>query len=357
MLTSEDPVLRVEGLSKRFGKTQAVRDVSFSARAGEISAVLGPNGAGKTTTIECCVGLRAADSGDISILGMNPKADSGAVRARTGVMLQDGGLPMGARPLEVLRHFSRLYANPRNVDELAEQLGITAFSNRTIRRLSGGQRQRVALAAALVGGPSLVFLDEPTAGLDPQTQLVVWELVEQLRDSGVAVVLTTHTMEDAERLADQVFIFDIGEVVAAGTPAELTGGFSDDGNCEFLRFDGPADLDLGTLRLALGANRQAGHDGPGANRQAGHGQPGDAGSMSHGQLDRNGLLVETGRPDAIELSEGPSGHYQLTGRITPRVLATVTAWCADHDLMPRNLSVGRRTLEDVFLELTGRTLR
>jgi ABC-2 type transport system ATP-binding protein len=217
-----EPCLQVHGLVKTYGATRAVDGLDLTAGRGRITAVLGPNGAGKTTTVEICEGLRTADAGSVTVLGLDPARDARALRPRVGVMLQDGGLPTGARALALLRQVARFYATPHDVVALAERLGITAYATRSVRRLSGGQRQRLALALALVGRPELVFLDEPSAGLDPQARLAVWDLVREARDAGTSVVLTTHAMDEAERLADHVAILSCGRLVASGTPAELT---------------------------------------------------------------------------------------------------------------------------------------
>jgi ABC-2 type transport system ATP-binding protein len=216
----------VRDLRKQFGSVVALDGVTWQADAGRVTAVLGPNGAGKTTMVECCEGLRRPDAGRLLVLGTDPWHSSAEHRARVGVMLQDGGLPNAARPLALLRHLSRLYAAPRSVDGLAGRLGIDRFADTPVRRLSGGQRQRVALAAALVGNPDVVFLDEPSAGLDPHARLDVWDLVRGVAEDGTAVVLTTHSFEEAERIADEIVIVAAGRVVAHGTLAEITAGQS-----------------------------------------------------------------------------------------------------------------------------------
>lgn len=213
-------------LRKQFGPVVALDGATWQAHSGQVTAVLGPNGAGKTTMVECCEGLRRQDSGTVRVLGADPWRSPAEHRARVGVMLQDGGLPNAARPLALLRHLSQLYAAPRPVDELAVQLGIDRFASTPVRRLSGGQRQRVALAAALVGAPDVVFLDEPSAGLDPHARLDVWDLVRSVADQGAAVVMTTHSFEEAERIADQIVIVASGRVVAEGTLAHITDGRS-----------------------------------------------------------------------------------------------------------------------------------
>jgi ABC-2 type transport system ATP-binding protein len=220
------PAVRVHELTKAYGSVRALDGASWSALAGQVTAVLGPNGAGKTTMVECCEGLRRPDGGSVEVLGVNPWLASAAHRARVGVMLQDGGLPNSARPLRLLEHLARMYAAPAPVDELAGRLGITDFAGTTVRRLSGGQRQRVALAAALVCRPEVAFLDEPSAGLDPHARLDVWDLVRATADEGAAVVLTTHSFDEAERLADRIVIVAHGRVAAEGSLAEVAGGAS-----------------------------------------------------------------------------------------------------------------------------------
>ena len=213
----------VHDLVRQFGPTRAVDGMTWTASAGQVTAVLGPNGAGKTTTIECAEGLQRPDGGAVRVLGTTPWGADAAHRSRVGVMLQDGGLPNGSRPVRLLRHLAAFYADPADVDTLVQRLGIDGFSGTTVRRLSGGQRQRVALAAALVGRPEVAFLDEPTAGLDPHARLDVWDLIRETRDSGCAVVVTTHSFEEAERLADHVVIVDHGRAVAEGSVAAVTG--------------------------------------------------------------------------------------------------------------------------------------
>jgi ABC-2 type transport system ATP-binding protein len=216
----------VRELTKRFGATTALAGMTWAARHGQVTAVLGPNGAGKTTTIECAEGLQRPDSGQVRVLGADPWQAGPNHRARVGVMLQDGGLPNGSTPVRLLRHLAAFHQSPADVDTLVDRLGIGAFSGTTVRRLSGGQRQRVALAAALVGRPEVAFLDEPTSGLDPHARLDVWDLVRDTRGAGCAVVVTTHSFDEAQRLADHIVIVNRGRVVGQGAIAELTGGRS-----------------------------------------------------------------------------------------------------------------------------------
>ena len=210
-------------LAKRFGSTTALEGMTWAARHGEVTAVLGPNGAGKTTTIECAEGLQRPDSGEVRVLGADPWGAGPNHRAAVGVMLQDGGLPNGSTPVRLLRHLAAFHQSPADIDILVRRLGIDAFSGTTVRRLSGGQKQRVALAAALLGRPEVAFLDEPTAGLEPHARLDAWDLLRETRDTGCAVIVTTHSFEEAERLADHIVIVHRGRAAAQGTLTDLTG--------------------------------------------------------------------------------------------------------------------------------------
>lgn len=306
-MPSNSPAVEISGLVKRYDGREIVRRLDLVARRGEITAVLGPNGAGKTTTVECCEGLRVPDSGTVRVLGLDPQTQGAELRPRVGVMLQDGGLPTSVKALEMLTHVSSMYADPWDVGDLVERLGLASFARTTVRRLSGGQRQRLALAAALVGRPELVFLDEPSAGMDPQSRLAVWELIRALRAQGVSVVLTTHLMDEAEDLADRVVVVDHGQVIAEGSPADLVAA----GGRATLTFWAVPQLETLSLAAALGAGVQ----------------------------------------------ESDPGCYTVSGAVTPATLSTLTRWCADRDILVSRLSTGRRNLEDVFLDLTGRSLR
>ena len=305
----DHPAVEVRDLEKRYGATTAVAGLSLSAAAGQVLAVLGPNGAGKTTTVEICEGYRRPDAGTVRVLGLDPVADARALRPRVGVMLQGGGGYPGARAGEMLRLLAAYAADPLDPDLLLDMLGLTAAAGTPYKRLSGGQKQRLSLAMAVVARPEVVFLDEPTAGLDPQARHATWDVVRQLRADGVTVVLTTHHMDEAERLADQVVVVDGGRAVAAGTPAELTRSGADGQ----LRFSAPPGLDLVALAAALPAD----------------------------------VAVSAPRP----------GEYLVTGEVDPHLLAAVTAWCAARGVMAEDLRVQRRSLEDVFLDLTGHGLR
>ncbi|MGD8149037.1 ABC transporter ATP-binding protein [Ornithinimicrobium sp. Y1694] len=228
------------GVTRRFGQTEALRGLTWDAQVGEVTCVLGPNGAGKTTAMEIATGLQHADHGEVRVLGRDPWGAPAEHRARVGVMLQDGGLPQSVRPGPLLRHLSRFWSDPADVEQLMTRLDIPAFDRTTIRRLSGGQRQRVALAAALVGRPDVVFLDEPTAGLDPHARRDVHALIRSTADDGATMIVTTHSFDEAERLADRVVVIVAGRVAAAGTVTEVAGERSLEETYFALAEEGPA---------------------------------------------------------------------------------------------------------------------
>ncbi|MFC4373689.1 ABC transporter ATP-binding protein [Nocardia halotolerans] len=309
MTAHSGPAVRIEGVVKRFGEITAVDGLRFDVERAQVFALLGPNGAGKTTTVEMCEGFVRPDAGTVRVLGLDPIADSEQLRPRIGVMLQGGGAYPGARAGEMLDLVAAYAADPIDPDWLLATLGLQDNRRTPYRRLSGGQQQRLALACALVGRPEIVFLDEPTAGLDAHARLIVWELIDALRRDGVSVVLTTHMMDEAEQLADQLVIIDHGRIVAQGTPAEVTAH----GAAGQLRFCAPPELDMALLTAAL--------------------------------------------PEGFAPQETAPGTYLLEGEITPQVLATLTAWCARMDVLATDIRIDQRRLEDVFLELTGRDLR
>lgn len=288
---------------------RAVDGLDLRMPPATVLALLGPNGAGKTTTVEVCEGFLRPDAGVVRVLGLDPIADGAALRPRIGVMPQGGGAYPGVRAGEMLGLVAVCAARPLDVGWLLDVLGLAPVARVPYKRLSGGQQQRLALACALVGRPEVVFLDEPTAGMDPQARRLVWDIVASLRSDGVGVLFTTHLMEEAEALADQVVIIDHGRVVAQGSPAELTTA----GAQRQLRFAARPGLDLDLLSTAL--------------------------------------------PEGCRASEPRPGGYLVEGGIDPQVMATVTAWCAQQGVFAEDLRVDRRSLEDVFLELTGRELR
>lgn len=213
-------VLTAREVAVTFGAKRALDGLTLTAQSGEITALLGPNGAGKTTFIRCCTGLARVDSGSLTLFGEAP--GSPTVLAKIGLMPQSTGAWSGIKAGELLRYLASLYSNPQPVDQLVELLGISSFASTPYRRLSGGQQQAVNLAGALIGRPSLVFLDEPSAGLDPRARRLTWDLIARVRDAGVAVVLTTHEMHEAAQLADRVYIVDRGRVQISGTVSHLT---------------------------------------------------------------------------------------------------------------------------------------
>ncbi len=217
----DDAALVGAGVVVHFGGRPALDGLTLTAERGKLTALLGPNGAGKTTLIRCCTGLLRPSAGTVRVLGGD--AGTAAAAGRVGFMPQSTGAWSGIRPVELLRYLAGLYAQPLDVAALSQRLGIDAFARTPYRRLSGGQQQAVNLAGALVGRPELVFLDEPTAGMDPHARRATWVLLEELRSAGVTIVLTTHSMEEAQQLADYVFIVDRGRVAVAGTVGQLTG--------------------------------------------------------------------------------------------------------------------------------------
>ena len=220
-IVASQPVIRAASIRKTYGRTVAVDDVSFDVQAGEIFGLIGPNGAGKTTTMECVEGLRTPDSGSISVLGLDPRQRVDALQEKIGVQLQEAQLQKRIKVREAVSLWASLYRKPLDGDRLIEQLGLGDKRDAWFMTLSGGQKQRLFIALALINDPELVFLDELTTGLDPQARRAIWDLVRGIRQRGKTVFLTTHLMEEAERLCDRVAIIDHGRIVDIGTPAEL----------------------------------------------------------------------------------------------------------------------------------------
>ena len=217
------PAIVVSDLRKSYGTVEAVRGVSFEVREGEVFGLLGPNGAGKTTTVEILEGYRARDSGTASVLGHDPGSAPAALRERIGVVLQHSELSPLLTVLETHTMFAGYYANPRNVDEVVELVGLAEKRDARVKTLSGGQKRRLDLGVALVGNPDLVFLDEPTTGFDPAARRAAWDMIRALRSLGTTILLTTHYLDEAQQLADRVAVLRGGEIVRMGTPAELIG--------------------------------------------------------------------------------------------------------------------------------------
>jgi ABC-2 type transport system ATP-binding protein len=245
---SAAPAVTVQHLVKRYGHLVAVNDVSLSIHEGEIFGIIGPNGAGKTTTVECISGLRAPDSGSISVYGLSPQKDRNKIREFVGVQLQESALPPRIKVREVVKLFASFYSNPLDPDQLLEALGIEQIVNSSFKNLSGGQKQRVSVALALVGNPKLAILDELTTGLDPEARREIWSLIENMRDRGVTVILVTHFMDEAERLCDRLALINRGTVTALDTPeaiAAKAGGSR-------VRFVPSQPVDDATLRAISG---------------------------------------------------------------------------------------------------------
>lgn len=307
-LAESEFAIVVDTLRKNYGSNTVVDQLSFTVQRGEIFALLGPNGAGKTTTIETLEGYRAPDSGMVRVLGLDPIRQGRDLKPLIGVMLQQDGLYQDLNARQILHLFASYFERPQDSTSLLERVGLTDVAKTRYRRLSGGQKRRLALAVALIGQPQLVFLDEPTTGMDPQARLATWEIIRDLKRSGVTVLLTTHLMDEAERLADRVAIIDHGRLVALDTPARLTG--VQDANV--VRFVAPAGLDCAQLAKL---------------------------------------------PSALTAKEIRPGSYLLETETAPALLAELTAWLCDQHITLSELRVGHGSLEDLFLRLTGSEVR
>ncbi|MDQ1742771.1 MAG: type transport system ATP-binding protein [Pseudonocardiales bacterium] len=297
--------VEITDLVKRYAGRPAVDGISLTVPRGHLLALLGTNGAGKTTTIEICEGFRRPDGGQVRVLGLDPLRDGTVLRPKVGVMLQGGvGGYTGARALELLQLFGSYAAHPLDAAGLLAEVGLAEVAGTPVKRLSGGQQQRLSLAMALISRPELLFLDEPTTGMDPQARRGTWDLIRRLRRDGVSIVLSTHYLDEAEQLADSVVMLHAGRIVAEGSPAELIQA----GSAGQVRFSGPAGLPVAELRAAL--------------------------------------------PAGVQVSEPATGCYLVAGEVTPALLAGITSWCAARNVLAEGLSVERRSLEDVFLDLT-----
>jgi ABC-2 type transport system ATP-binding protein len=293
-----DDAVVVDEVVVRYGDTTAVDRVSLTVPRGSVFALLGNNGAGKTSLLQVCEGFRRPDGGRVRVLGLDPVDDHDALMPRLGIMLQSGGVYPWATAGEILRLFASFSARPLSTDMLLDRLGLRKVERTRFRRLSGGEQQRLCLAVALVGRPELVFLDEPTAGMDTEARHTTWRLIEELRADGVTVLLTTHLLDEAERLADDVVIMRSGEVAATGAPAELTAA---------------AGIDLLEVRADPG------------------------------------LTVDA----HLEISETSPGEYVVAGALDAAAIAEVLAWFARAGAQVTAVNTRRRTLEDVYLALTA----
>jgi len=307
-------LLDARNLVKHLGGRRVVDGVDLACESSQIVGLLGPNGAGKTTTLRMLYGFLHPDEGRIQVNGVELGRDLVRAKRSIGVCTQDDTFD-GDFTVEQNLTIAATYFRPRPTDlarrvgELLDRFELGPYAGQKPETLSGGYRRRLMIARALVHRPRLLFLDEPTTGLDPQARMGVWDLVDGLRAEGLGIILTTHYMDEAERLADQVVVIDHGQQVASGSPAELTRGGAEGQ----LRFRAEPGLAVAGLAAAL--------------------------------------------PEGCRVSEAPAGSYLVQGRIDPQLLSAVTAWCASHGVLADDLRVERRTLEDVFLEVTGRELR
>lgn len=312
--TNSAPALALEGVVKRYGSRAVLDGLTMTVGRGELVALLGPNGAGKTTAVEMLEGYRTADDGSVRVLGEDPRRGGPALKARIGVMLQDGGLDPRSTPRDVLRLYAALHEEPRSPQSLIDLVGLTAVARTRVRRLSGGERQRLALAVALVGDPEVLILDEPTAGMDPEARRTTRALIAALRAEGRAILMTTHDLGDVERLADRVAILHGGRLVADGTPADVAAGAAP------------------RLRLRL--------------------------SRSLTEAEARGL-----RDDLIAIAPGAelisepgeaAGALRIEGVApNPALIAAAATWCAQADLQIIELRAAAATLEERYLSLTG----
>jgi ABC-2 type transport system ATP-binding protein len=302
---SQSPAITVEVLRKSYGKLRAVDGVSFEVRRGEIYALLGPNGAGKTSTVEILEGHRRRSGGTVRVLGFDPGAGDRRFRERVGIVLQSGGIDSELTVREMVSLYAGFYARPRGVAETIEQVGLTAKCRARARTLSGGQMRRLDLALALIGGPDLLFLDEPTTGFDPNARRDAWDMIAGLRQSGTTVLLTSHYLDEVQHLADRVGVMSHGHLVEESTPDALGG------------------------------------------------------------RDVAGTVISFRLPDRLLGSEPPAGPWDQpvdrAGEFTmhtdepTRVLAALTQWAVGHDVELPQLTVVRPSLEDVYLRITGQT--
>lgn len=296
--------LEVENLSVRYGDVLAVDSVSFSARPGEVTAVLGPNGAGKTSTIEVCEGLRRRTSGEVRVLGLDPHRDRRSLANRMGIMLQEGGVYPSARPIDVVRQYCGLYSSgsgkAANPDELIEMVGLSERRRTAWRRLSGGEKQRVSLALALAARPAIVFLDEPTSGVDVNGRTMIRSIVRSLTDDGCTVILATHELDEAEKVCDRVVIFDKGRVLANGTLDDVRKAR------QAVRLRTVKPLDLSDMPENLA-----------------------------------GWLIEQ-TPGNYTIEDAPQG-----------LIGALAVWLSERGIEVIELRAGMNSLEDVFKDLTG----
>ena len=304
-----EPAIQVAGLEKSYGAVKAIRGIDFEVAPGEVFGLLGPNGAGKTTTVEILEGIRPRTGGSVKVLGFDPAVEVRAIKDRIGVCLQSTNLPDKVRVHEALAWFAAFYTKRADADALLKRLQLWEKRNEFYSRLSGGQKQRVALALALINDPKLVFLDEPTTGLDPQVRLEIHSLIQELRAAKSTILLTTHYIEEAERLCDRVAIIDQGQIIALGTPREIQQKAGGESKIE-IRTAQPMPVDVPVFEASEKSTRSE---------------------------DGLTLTVYSSRP--------------------ARTLPDLVKWIDQRGLDLEDIHLKRPTLEDVFIEITGKRLR
>jgi len=310
-LNQSVPALFVRQLHKHYGDVRAVDGLDLSVAPGECFGLLGPNGAGKTTTIEICEGLLSADSGDVQLLGLNWDQNEKELRQRLGIQLQETELAAKLTVEETVRLFRSFYSRGRSVDDVIHLVQLDEKRTARLGKLSGGQRQRVALACAIVGDPDLLFLDEPTTGLDPQSRRQLWDLITEFKARGRTIMLTTHYMDEAQILCDRVAVVDHGKVIALGTPRDLIGSLGAEHVVDFALGEGQDGLDDPTLR---------------------------------------GL-------EGVRAVRRVADRYELQVGALHRTIPALLSLLAQRNLVLSHLTTHSATLEDVFVSLTGRQLR
>jgi ABC-2 type transport system ATP-binding protein len=301
-------IIEVDNLTKKYGGITAVNGVSFSVERGEVFGILGPNGAGKTTTVEIIEGLRKPDGGSINVCGIDALKEGGRIKQVIGVQLQATSIYDNIRVKEAIDLFGGYYRKSLPTEEILEEVSLVDKSSSRVGALSGGQKQRLSVGLALVNDPEVLFLDEPTTGLDPQARHNIWSIVEKLRDRGKTVVMTTHYMEEAERLCGRLAIIDNGKIIAMGTPDELIRHAGLDTSIEF-----------STSRELNGLGRNI--------------------------------------PGLLKIANGTAHKYEVKADKVSLILKDLTNLCYDNNIELENISVKKVTLEDVFLAMTGRKLR
>ncbi len=306
--TTTEYAIVAHDLAKSYGHIRAVDGLSFAVERGEVFALLGPNGAGKTTTVEMLEGYRKPDAGTVQVLGYDPASQGREMKQHMGLMLQQTALYEKIRVREALDIFCSYYTNPRDPVDLIKLIGLESHASSYFDTLSGGQKQRLSLGLALAGNPEVAFLDEPTAAMDPQARLQTWEIITSLRASGVTILLTTHSMEEAQRLADHVAIVDHGKLIAFGTPEELTRSAAG----EIISFTSQEGLDLAALQAL---------------------------------------------PFITDAREDRPGMYALSTTNALDSVAALSGWRREANVTVEHLQVTGATLEDIFLQLTGEEVR